>query len=54
MAEMKDRVKEVASEEFEQAKILAKDAVQSGAYLYPIKVRSSSEVAYGVQSRSVS
>jgi len=32
-----DKVKEVAREEFEQAKGLASDAVRSGAYLYPLK-----------------
>jgi hypothetical protein len=35
---MSDKVKEVAAEEFQQAKVLAQDAVRSGAYLYPIKV----------------
>jgi hypothetical protein len=35
---MADKVKEVAVEEFEQARIIATDAVKSGAYLYPIKV----------------
>ncbi|KAF2643074.1 hypothetical protein P280DRAFT_243334 [Massarina eburnea CBS 473.64] len=34
---MADKVKEVAVEEFQQAKVLAQDAVRSGAYLYPIK-----------------
>jgi len=34
---MSDKVKEVAREEFEQAKVLANQAVRSGAYLYPIK-----------------
>jgi hypothetical protein len=28
-------------EEFEQAKVLARDAVRSAAYLYPLKVSSS-------------
>lgn len=35
---MSGKVKEVAKEEFEQAKVLASDAVRSGAYLYPLKV----------------
>lgn len=34
---MSEKVKEVAKEEFEQAKVLASDAVRSGAYLYPLK-----------------
>ena len=33
-----DRVKEVAKEDFDQAKELARDAIRSAAYLYPIKV----------------
>ncbi|KAF2000785.1 hypothetical protein P154DRAFT_522375 [Amniculicola lignicola CBS 123094] len=32
-----DKVKEVAREEFEQARVLTRDAVRSGAYMYPIK-----------------
>lgn len=36
-----DKVKEVAVEELEQARLLARDAARSGAYLYPIKVHSS-------------
>jgi len=36
-----DKIKEVAKEDFEQAKELATDAVRSGAYLYPFKVRVS-------------
>ena len=35
---MSEKVKEVAKEEYEQAKVLASDAVRSGAYLYPLKV----------------
>ncbi|KAJ4358735.1 uncharacterized protein N0V89_003319 [Didymosphaeria variabile] len=34
---MSERVKEVAKEEFEQAKVLAAGAVRSQAYLYPLK-----------------
>lgn len=34
-----DKVKEVAKEDFEQAKVLARDAFRSAAYLYPFKVR---------------
>lgn len=37
---MSDQVKQVAVEEFEQAKVLARDAVRSTAYLYPLKVSS--------------
>lgn len=32
-----DKVREVAKEDFDQAKALAQDAVRSGAYLYPFK-----------------
>lgn len=34
---MSERVKEVAAEEFQQAKVLAQDAIRSQAYLYPLK-----------------
>jgi hypothetical protein len=34
---MSEKVKEVAREELEQARVLAQAAVRSGAYLYPIK-----------------
>lgn len=34
-----DKVKQVAREDFEQAKVLANDAIRSAAYLYPFKVR---------------
>ncbi|KAF2176987.1 hypothetical protein K469DRAFT_721076 [Zopfia rhizophila CBS 207.26] len=34
---MSEKVKEVAREEYEQARVLTRDAVRSGAYLYPIK-----------------
>lgn len=34
---MSEKVKEVAVEEFQQAKVLTRDAVRSGAYLYPLK-----------------
>ncbi|KAF2271192.1 hypothetical protein CC78DRAFT_528103 [Lojkania enalia] len=34
---MSEKVKEVVQEEFEQARVLTQDAVQSGAYVYPIK-----------------
>lgn len=37
---MSDKVKEVAIEEYEQARVLARDAARSGAYLYPLKVSS--------------
>ena len=33
-----DKVKEVAKEDFDQAKQLASDAIRSAAYLYPFKV----------------
>lgn len=42
---MSEKVKEVAVEEFEQAKVLARDAARSGAYLYPIKARSNTQDA---------
>lgn len=35
---MADRVKAVAQEEAERIQAQTKDAVQSGAYLYPLKV----------------
>lgn len=34
-----DKVKEVAKEDFNQARQLASEAVRSAAYLYPFKVR---------------
>lgn len=37
---MADRVKQVAAEEAEKVKAMTKDAVQSRAYLYPIKAWS--------------
>ncbi len=33
-----DRIKEVAKEDFDQAKVLARDAIRSAAYMYPFKV----------------
>ncbi|KAF2022078.1 hypothetical protein BU24DRAFT_339682 [Aaosphaeria arxii CBS 175.79] len=45
---MSERVKEVAAEEFQQAKILAIDAARSGAYLYPLK-----GIAYFFSHRSL-
>ncbi|KAF2867158.1 hypothetical protein BDV95DRAFT_503127 [Massariosphaeria phaeospora] len=45
---MAEKVKEVAAEEFEQAKVMAQDAVRSGAYLYPLK-----GIAYFVSNRSL-
>jgi hypothetical protein len=39
-----DKVKQVAQEDFNQAKALAEDAVRSGAYLYPFKVCQSMHV----------
>jgi hypothetical protein len=33
-----NKVKEVAGEDFNQAKELAQDAIRSAAYLYPFKV----------------
>jgi hypothetical protein len=35
-----DRVKQVAAEEVEKVKHLTQDAVQSKAYLYPLKVHT--------------
>ncbi|KAF2109582.1 hypothetical protein BDV96DRAFT_615615 [Lophiotrema nucula] len=34
---MSEKVKEVAKEDFEKARVLARDAVRSGTYLYPLK-----------------
>lgn len=34
---MSEKVKEIATEDFQLAKVLAQDAVRSGAYLYPIE-----------------
>lgn len=45
---MSSKVKEVAVEEFEQAKVLARDAARSGAYLYPMK-----GIAYFFMHRSL-
>merc|ERR1712032_834985 len=42
------KVKEVAVEEFEQARVLTRDAVRSGAYLYPLK-----GIAYFFMHRSL-
>jgi hypothetical protein len=36
-----NKVKEVAKEDFDQAKALAQDAIRSAAYLYPFKVCGS-------------
>lgn len=38
---VQDKVKQVAQEDFNQASRTAQDAVRSGAYLYPFKVRES-------------
>lgn len=35
---MDERVKQVATEEAQRVKAMTKDAVQSRAYLYPLKV----------------
>lgn len=37
---MSEKVKEVAKEDFEKARVLARDAVRSGTYLYPLKASS--------------
>ena len=37
---MADKVKEVAVEEAERIKTLTAEAARSGAYLYPIRVRT--------------
>lgn len=34
-----NKVREVAGQDFDQAKVLAQDAFRSAAYLYPFKVR---------------
>lgn len=42
-----NKVKEVAKEDFNQAKALAQDAIRSAAYLYPFKVcGSETQTAY--------
>jgi hypothetical protein len=38
MADIANRAREVAKEDAERIKVLAQDAIQSRAYLYPIKV----------------
>jgi hypothetical protein len=38
MSEMSEQVKDVAMEEVDRIKTLATEAVQSKAYLYPLKV----------------
>lgn len=38
MADIANRAKEVAKEDAERIKVLAQDAFESRAYLYPIKV----------------
>ena len=45
---MSDKVKEVAVEEYQQARALTRDAVRSGAYLYPLK-----GIAYFLSHRSL-
>ena len=37
---MADKVKDVAIEEAERVKQLTRDAARSGAYLYPVRVRT--------------
>jgi hypothetical protein len=39
-----DKVKQVAQEDFDQARALAEDAVRSGAYLYPFKACHSMHI----------
>ena len=45
---MADKVKEVAVEEAERIKTLTTEAARSGAYLYPIRVRT--ELSYSRRS----
>lgn len=40
MADIANRAREVAREDAERIKVLAQDAFQSRAYLYPIKVNT--------------
>jgi hypothetical protein len=40
------KVKEVAKEDFDQAKALAQDAFRSAAYLYPFKVCHSEVILF--------
>lgn len=39
---MEDQLKEIATEEAQHLRELAKDGAKSGAYLYPVKVSSIS------------
>jgi hypothetical protein len=45
---MSEKVKEVAVEEFEQAKVLARQVVKSSAYVYPLQ-----GIAYFVSHKSL-
>jgi hypothetical protein len=46
-----NKVREVAKEDFDQAKALAQDAIRSAAYLYPFKV-CGSDLAFRVMLTS--
>jgi hypothetical protein len=46
MESAKSKAIEVATEDFNKAKTLAKDAANSGAYIYPIKVSDPETLAY--------
>jgi hypothetical protein len=54
MADIANRAKEVAKEDAERIKVLAQDAFQSRAYLYPIKVWISTinHLASGIHTDS--
>ena len=45
---MDKRVKEIATQDAEKIKALTKDAVQSGAYLFPIKVQTTPSTCYNI------
>lgn len=49
---MADKVKEVAVEEFDRAKILTAEAIRSGAYFYPVKVSRSEIDVDSIQSKA--
>ncbi len=40
-SKVQDKVKQVAQEDFGQARVIVSDAVRSAAYLYPFKVNGS-------------
>jgi hypothetical protein len=49
-----NKVKEVAKEDFDQAKALAQDAIRSAAYLYPFKVHPSISMLDLIHTNTIS